>query len=262
VFTGLLETDMENVFSELKGKTVLVTGSGRGIGKSIAEHFAAVGANIVITDIDEATAATTATEIADRYKVQTLSVVSDVSDEASVDALFAKISETFATLDVLVNNAGITMDGLFIRMKTEQWKKVIDINLTGTYLCSQRASNIMRKQRSGVMINISSIVAMGNPGQANYSASKAGLLGLTRTLAKELAPMGIRVNAVTPGFIHTPMTDKIPEKRREEMVSHIPLGRMGKPEDIAKAILFLATNSLSGYITGAVLEISGGLTGL
>lgn len=253
---------MENPLSEFKDKVVLVTGSGRGIGKEIAIEFASYGAKIVVTDIDEETAQATAEEIKTKHGVETLAVVGDVSNEESVDQLFSKITEHFERLDVLINNAGITMDGLFIRMKTPQWQKVIDINLTGTYLCAQRASNIMRKQRSGSIVNLASVVAGGNPGQANYSASKAGVIGLTKTLGKELAPLGIRVNAVVPGFIHTPMTDKIPEKRREEMITRIPAGRMGEPSDVARAILFLASNNLASYVTATTLEVSGGLSGL
>ncbi|MDH4261968.1 MAG: 3-oxoacyl-[acyl-carrier-protein] reductase [Spirochaetia bacterium] len=247
-------------FSDIKGQVVLVTGSGQGIGRSIAEKFAAHGANIVISDVNPETANKTATEIA-QYGVETLAIACDVSKKEQVENMFQKILDKWGKLDTLVNNAGITMDGLFIRMKEEQWLKVLEVNLFGVFLCSQAASNIMRKVRKGSIISISSIAARGNPGQSNYSASKAGVIGLSNTLARELAPLGIRSNCIAPGFIKTPMTDKIPEKHRERMLSAIPLARAGEPDDVANAALFLASE-LSSYITGHVLDVNGGISGL
>jgi len=251
---------MRYQFDDLNKKVVVVTGSGQGIGKAIALLFADHGANIVITDINQETANQTAEEIKTRG-VDAIAVASDVSSKDDVNNLFAKAVEKWGRVDVLINNAGITMDGLFIRMKEEQLDRVLDINLKGTFLCAQAAANVMRKERSGVIINISSIAAQGNPGQANYSASKAGVIGLTKTLAKELAPLGIRCNAIAPGFIHTPMTDKIPEKYKEKVLAAIPLARFGEPDDVAKVALFLASD-LSSYITGHILDINGGISGL
>lgn len=247
-------------FSDIKGQVVVVTGSGQGIGRAIAEKFAAHGANIVISDVNAETAAQTAKEIAE-FGVETISVACDVSNKEQVDAMFAKALEKWGKVDTLVNNAGITMDGLFIRMKEEQWLKVLSVNLFGVFLCSQAASNIMRKVRKGSIISISSIAARGNPGQSNYSASKAGVIGLSNTLARELAPLGIRSNAIAPGFIRTPMTDKIPDKHKERILASIPLARAGEPEDVANAALFLASE-LSAYITGHVLDVNGGISGL
>jgi len=247
-------------FSDIKGQVVLITGSGQGIGRAIAEKFAAHGANIVISDVNPDTAAKTAGEIA-QYGVETLSVACDVSNQEQVDAMFEKTLAKWGKVDTLVNNAGITMDGLFIRMKAEAWQKVLSVNLFSMFLCSQAAANIMRKVRKGSIISISSIAARGNPGQANYSASKAGVIGLSNTLARELAPLGIRSNCIAPGFIKTPMTDKIPDKHRERILSGIPLARAGEPEDVANAALFFASE-LSAYITGHVLDVNGGISGL
>jgi len=251
---------MKYDFADIKGQVVVVTGSGQGIGRAIAEKFAAHGANIVISDINPETAAQTAKEVA-AMGVETISVSCDVSNKEQVDAMFQQALEKWGKVDTLVNNAGITMDGLFIRMKEEQWDKVLSINLKGVYLCSQAASNIMRKVRKGTIISISSIAAQGNPGQANYSASKAGVIGLSNTLARELAPLGIRSNAIAPGFIQTPMTDKIPDKHRERILAAIPLARAGQPDDVANAALFLASE-MASYITGHVLNINGGISSL
>ncbi len=245
---------------DLKDKVVIVTGSGRGIGKGIAEAFAEVGSKVVISDIDAETAANTAKEIAGKG-VETLSAVCDVSNREQVDKLINATVEKFGKIDVVVNNAGITMDGLFIRMKQDQWQKVIDINLTGTFNVTHAAVNVMRKVKSGCIINISSVNALGAPGQANYSATKAGVIGFTKALAKEIAGMGIRVNAIAPGFIETPMTAKIPEKMAEEMIKAIPIGHIGQPLDIAKPILFLASD-MASYVTGEVINVNGGLNGV
>lgn len=249
-----------NFLEDLKDKVVIITGSGRGIGKGIAEAFAEVGSKIVITDIDAETCAATAKEIAEKG-VDTLDVVCDVSNRESVDEMIKKTVDKFGQIDVVVNNAGTTKDGLFMRMKPEQWQMIIDINLTGTYNVTHAAINVMRKKKSGNIINLSSVNALGVPGQANYAASKAGVIGFTKAIAKELAPMGIRVNALAPGFIETYLTSLIPEKMAEEMVKNIPMARKGQPEDIAKPILFLASD-LSSYVTGEVLNVNGGLNGL
>ncbi|MDH5716222.1 MAG: 3-oxoacyl-ACP reductase FabG [Spirochaetia bacterium] len=251
---------MSSSFQDLKDKVVIITGSGQGIGKSIAEHFADNGSHVVISDIHEETAQNTADEIK-KKGVDTLAVVCDVSKYDDAKNLVSKTVEKWGKVDILINNAGITMDGLFLRMKPEQWQKVLDVNLTGVYNCTHCAVNVMRKERKGNIISLSSISAQGNPAQANYSASKAGVIGFTKTLGKELASLGIRVNAIAPGFIQTAMTDKIPEELREKMIAHIPLGRPGQPEDIANAALFLASE-MSSYITAHVLDINGGIAGL
>lgn len=251
---------MKNEFSELKDQVAVITGSGRGIGRCIAEKFAEYGVKVAISDIDLETANDTASEIS-KMGVETAAFACDVSKKEEVDALIGGTVEKWGKIDILINNAGITMDGLFIRMKEEQWSKVIEVNLKGVYLCAQAAANVMRKVRSGVIINMASIAAEGNPGQANYSASKAAVIGLTKTLAKELAPLGIRSNAIAPGFIHTPMTDKIPDKHRERIVEAVPLKRVGEPIDVANAALFLAS-PMASYITGHVLNVNGGITSL
>lgn len=247
-------------FADIKGQVVLITGSGQGIGRAIAEKFAAHGANIVISDINPETAKNTAAEIA-AYGVETLAVACDVSNKEQVDRMFAQTVEKWGKVDTLVNNAGITMDGLLIQMKEEQWLKVLQVNLFSAFLCSQAAVNVMRKVRKGSLISISSIAAHGNPGQANYSASKAGLIALSNTIAREYASRNIRSNCIAPGFIKTAMTDKMDDKYKEPILKAIPLARIGEPEDIANAALFLASN-LSSYITGQVLDVNGGLTGL
>ncbi|MCS6985216.1 MAG: 3-oxoacyl-ACP reductase FabG [Leptospiraceae bacterium] len=251
---------MKYLFEDLKDAVVIVTGSGRGIGKAIAELFAEYGSKVVITDIDEATAKATAEEIAGKGG-QTLSYTCDVAKMESVESMVNDVVAKWGKIDVLVNNAGITMDGMFLRMKSDQWQRVIDINLTGTYNCTFAVVQHMRKTKKGAIVNISSIAAHGNPGQANYSASKAGVIGFTKALGKELAPFGIRVNAVAPGFVQTAMTDKIPEKLREQMLAAIPMRRPGQPIDIARVVLFLASE-LSSYITAAVIDVNGGIAGL
>ena len=251
---------MSTEFKSLKDQVVIITGSGQGIGKEIAIELANVGAKVVITDVNKETAQNTAEEIV-QSGGQAMAVVCDVTNSESVHAMFDEVMAKYETVDILINNAGITMDGLFIRMKEEAWRKVIEVNLTGMFLCSQVASNIMRKARKGNIICISSIAAGGNPGQANYSASKAGVIGLSNTLAKELAPFKIRVNSIAPGFVNTPMTQKMADKHKDRIISAIPLGRAGEPEDIANLVLFLASD-LSAYITGQVIHVNGGITGL
>jgi 3-oxoacyl-[acyl-carrier protein] reductase len=243
---------------QLKDKVALVTGAAQGIGKAIAVAFAREGANLIVSDINLELATKTADEIA-ALGVKAIAIKSNVADLADVEAGVKKALETFSQIDILVNNAGITKDALFIRMKKEDWDAVLSINLGGVFNLCKALSPLMMKQRSGKIINIASIVGeMGNAGQANYSASKAGVIGLTKTLARELAPRGITVNAIAPGFIQTAMTDKIPAEVKNKMLEQIPLGKMGQPEDIAAASLFLASGA-ADYITGQVINVNGGM---
>jgi 3-oxoacyl-[acyl-carrier protein] reductase len=242
----------------LKGLNALITGGAQGIGRAIALRMADEGAGVCIADINLESARATAGEI-EKKGAKVLAVELNVADPDSVSKAFATFIREFERLDILVNNAGITKDALLLRMKDEEWDAVLDVNLKGTFLCSKEAVRIMSKQRSGRIINISSIVAFtGNPGQANYSSSKAAIVGLTKTIAKEYASRGIRVNAIAPGFIETAMTDALPEKVKEEMKRAIPLGHFGKPEDIASVVVFLASRD-ADYITGQVFHVNGGM---
>ena len=242
----------------LKDKTALVTGATRGIGKAIAIRMAKEGAHIGVAgrDIDKAE------EVAGEIRslgVRGIAIRLDVSNPDEVKGAFEKFINEFGRIDVLVNNAGITRDALILRMKDEDWDSVLDTNLKGTFLCSREAIKIMTRQHSGKIINISSVVAFtGNPGQTNYSASKAGIVGLTRSIAKEYASRGITANVIAPGFIQTAMTDALPEKVKEEMKKLIPLGRFGLPDDIANATVFLASEE-ADYITGQVIHVNGGM---
>jgi 3-oxoacyl-[acyl-carrier protein] reductase len=243
---------------KLKDKVALVTGAAQGIGKAIAATLAKEGAQIIITDINLELATQTAREI-ESLGVKSLALKMNVSDQAEVEAGIKQAVETFKRIDILVNNAGITKDGLFVRMKKEDWDAVINVNLTGVFLVSKVVSLLMMRQSCGKIINISSVVGeMGNMGQANYSASKAGLLGLTKTLARELASRSVTVNAIAPGFIQTAMTDKLTEDARKKLFELIPLGRLGSPEDVANAALFLASSE-ADYITGQVINVNGGM---
>ena len=243
---------------DLKDQVILVTGGARGIGKAIAENFAKRGAHLVIADISLGSAEETAKEIS-ASGVRTLALGLDVSKSDDVTAAFDKIMKEFGRIDVVINNAGITRDGLVLRMKEEDWDAVISINLKGVFLCSKEAVKLMVKQRYGRIVNIASVVAfMGNPGQANYSASKAGIVGLTKTVAKEYASRGVTVNAVAPGFIATAMTDALPDNIRQEMLKSIPVGSFGSVDDVANAVAFLASPD-SGYITGQVIHVNGGM---
>jgi len=243
---------------DLKGQVVLVTGGARGIGKAIAENFAKRGADLVIADISLSSAEETAKEIA-ATGVRTLALGLDVSKSGEVTAAFEKIMKEFGRIDVVINNAGITRDGLILRMKEEDWDAVININLKGVFLCSKEAVKLMVKQRYGRIVNIASVVAfMGNPGQANYSASKAGIVGLTKTIAKEYASRGVTVNAVAPGFIATAMTEALPDNIKQEMLKSIPVGAFGSVDDVANAVAFLASPA-NGYITGQVIHVNGGM---
>jgi len=243
---------------EFKGQVALVTGSARGIGKAIAEALARKGVALAIADVNLDEAKATSADLA-KNGVKTTALRIDVANSREVIAAFGEILKEFGRLDILVNNAGITRDSLVLRMKEEDWDAVIDVNLKGVFLCAKEAVRAMAKQRYGRIVNIASVVAfMGNPGQANYSASKAGIVGLTKTLAKEYASRGITANAVAPGFITTAMTDALPENVKEEMKKAIPMARFGTIEDVANAVVFLASPS-SGYITGQVIHVNGGM---
>lgn len=242
----------------LKDKVAVVTGASRGIGRCIALSLAAAGAKVVASARNAGELEQLVTEIGERGG-DALAVPGDVAITADAERLIEAAVTTFGRVDILVNNAGITRDGLLLRMKDEDWDAVLSVNLKGAFLCTRAAAKVMSKQRYGRIINISSVVGeMGNAGQANYCASKAGLLGLTKSIARELARRNVTVNALTPGFIVTEMTDALPEKAREELTVQIPLGRLGEPEDIAHAVLFLASDH-AGYITGQVLGVNGGM---
>jgi 3-oxoacyl-[acyl-carrier protein] reductase len=241
----------------LAGQVALVTGASRGIGRAIALALAAEGAKVVVNYARSSAAADEVVEEIAGAGGEALALQADVSQAAEVDSLIQQTIEKFGRLDVLVNNAGITRDTLLLRMKPEEWQAVIDINLTGVFLCTRAASKLMLKQRSGRIINIASVAGqMGNPGQANYSAAKAGVIGFTKTVAKELASRGITANAVAPGFIETDMTGNL---KAEEILKFIPLGRYGKPEEVAGMVRFLAADSAAAYITGQVFNVDGGM---
>lgn len=242
----------------LAGKIAIVTGASRGIGRAIALRLAAEGAGLVVTATTQEAAEKTAEEIA-RMGQTVLPLQADVSSLADVESMFAAVAEKFGRVDILVNNAGITRDGLLLRMKETDWDAVLDINLKGAFNCIREAAKLMTKARSGRIINISSVVGeMGNAGQINYCASKAGMIGLTKSAARELAKRGITVNAITPGFIETDMTDALSEKVREGLLQQIPLEKFGTPEDVANAVYFLASD-MGSYITGHVLSVNGGM---
>jgi len=242
----------------LTDQVALVTGSGRGIGQAIALALAAQGANLVINDVDAASAQVTAGDIEARGR-QALVSGANVVDEAQVEAMVEAVMERFGRLDILVNNAGLTRDGLLIRMKEDQWDLVLDVNLKGAFVCTKSAARPMMKARHGRIVNIASVAGItGNPGQANYSASKGGLIALTKTTALELAPRGITCNAVAPGFIETAMTQQLAEEVREGWMKRIPLARAGTAEDVAAAVCFLA-GPASTYVTGQVLVVDGGM---
>jgi 3-oxoacyl-[acyl-carrier protein] reductase len=241
----------------LKDKVAIVTGASRGIGKAAALALVTQGAKVVINYARSSDAAqATVKEITDAGG-EAIAVQADVSQSAEVDNLIKATLDQFGRIDVLVNNAGITKDTLLLRMKPEQWQAVIDLNLTGVFLCTKAVSKTMLKQRSGRIINIASVAGqMGNPGQANYSAAKAGVIGFTKTVAKELANRGITVNAVAPGFIETDMTHDL---KSDDIIQFIPLGRYGKPEEVAGTIRFLASDPSAAYITGQVFNVDGGM---
>ena len=243
---------------ELKDKIALVTGGGQGIGRVIGDNLAKSGAHVVLGDINLENAEKSAKAILANGGSASATLL-NVADPENVKEVFDSIVKEFKPLDILVNNAGITKDGLFVRMKEDDWDRVLAVNLKGSFLCGQQAAKQMMKQRQGAIVNIASIVGvMGNAGQANYSASKAGLIGLTKTMARELAPRNITVNAVAPGFIDTEMTRVLDEKIRDKLIEQIPLSRLGLPEDIANSVAFLVS-SRSSYITGQVLNVNGGM---
>ena len=236
----------------------MITGSARGIGYAIAELFAREGADIVLSDVNEAALKEVEGKIA-AFGVGALSAKVDVTNESQVEELFKKTVDKFGKIDILVNNAGITKDGLLIRMSEADWDSVLSVNLKGAFLCTRAAAKVMMKQRSGKIVNMASIIGItGNPGQANYSASKGGLIAFTKTAAKELAPRNINVNAIAPGFIKTEMTDKLSEAIKKTMLERIPLNRFGETTDVARTALFLASED-SGYITGCTIQVDGGM---
>ena len=241
-----------------EGKTAIITGAARGIGQAIALDFARKGADVVICDLQEEWLEETAKEIkADGKKVICKEL--DVTDHDATQTVFQEIAAECGSIDVLVNNAGITRDGLLLRMSEADWDAVITVNLKGTFNCTKAVSRTMMKQRSGAIVNIASIIGlMGNAGQANYGASKAGVIAFTKSVAKELASRSIRVNAVAPGFITSKMTDALSEDVRESMLNAIPLKQFGSPEQVARVVSFLAGQD-AAYITGEVINISGGM---
>ncbi|HEX7474776.1 MAG TPA: 3-oxoacyl-[acyl-carrier-protein] reductase [Dehalococcoidales bacterium] len=243
--------------NDLTGKIALVTGSGKGIGKAIALKLSGLGATIVINDVAES-AAETAEEIKRTGKAS-LFIQANVGSSIEVNQMIEKIISTYGRLDILVNNAGITRDQLTVRMSDEDWDTVMNVNLKSVFLCSRAALKYMMKQRSGRIINISSISGIvGNSGQVNYSAAKAGIIGITRTVAKEMGSRQITANAICPGFIETDMTQKLPDSFKEEVKKRIPLGTLGKPEDVAEAVAFFASDA-ARYITGQYLCVDGGM---
>jgi len=243
---------------ELQNKVALITGGAQGIGKTISEELVQNGAHVVLGDVNLEAAQATA-EAINNNGGSASAVKIDVSNPAEVKQVFDSILKDKKPIDIMINNAGITRDGLMIRMKEADWDRVLNINLKGTFLCSQQAAKQMMKQKSGAIVNIASIVGvMGNFGQANYSASKAGVIGLTKTLAREVASRGIRVNAVAPGFIDTEMTRVLDESVRQSLIEQIPMAKLGLPEDVARCVAFLVSDR-SSYITGQVINVNGGM---
>ncbi len=251
--------------TENNERVVVVTGGSRGIGRSICQALAAPGTQIFFNyfspadpEGEEAAAAETI-DLLTQAGAKAVGIWANVAVQSEVADFFDKVMAQSGRVDVLVNNAGITRDSLLVRMKEQDWDAVISVNLKGPFLCTQIAAKIMMKQRTGRIVNIASVVgAIGNAGQVNYVASKAGIIGMTKTAAKELAPRGVTVNAVAPGFIETAMTAKLPEKVQAAMVAQIPLGRAGRPEDVAAAVNFLVSDA-AAYLTGQVIHVSGGM---
>jgi 3-oxoacyl-[acyl-carrier protein] reductase len=243
---------------ELKEKVALVTGAAQGIGKAVALMLARHGADVIVADVNLEKAQETAREV-EAIGRGAMAVKVDVTRLSDVEQMVESALGRFGKIDILVNNAGIARDKLILRMTEEDWDAVLDVNLKGTFNCTKAAIKHMSKQRSGKIVNIASVVGeMGNAGQANYSASKAGVIGLTKTIAREFAQRGINVNAIAPGYIQTPMTDGLPDKAKEELKRMIPMERLGQPEDVAHAVLFLVSEA-SSYVTGQVLNVNGGI---
>ncbi len=241
---------------KLNGKTIVITGAARGIGAATAKRCAEEGAKVAVCDLKESEAVETAKSIG----VSAAGFAMDVTDPKSVEAAFDKINKQFGSITGLVNNAGIVADARLVNMDEEKWHKVIEVDLGGVYRCTRAAANYMMAGKGGVVISISSVVGLyGNFGQTNYAAAKAGVIGMTLTWARELGPKGIRSNAICPGFVETSILQSIPEKVLDGMRTKVPLGRLGKPEDVAAAVAFLLSDDAS-YINGSVLEVSGGIT--
>ncbi|NCE63544.1 3-oxoacyl-[acyl-carrier-protein] reductase [Pseudoflavonifractor sp. 524-17] len=243
----------------LRGKNALVTGGSRGIGRAVCLELARQGASVCVNYAGSAAAAQAVAEECRALGVQAFACQADVSDAQAVSAMVQTVIDTFGRLDILVNNAGITKDRLALQMKEEEFDAVLDTNLKGAFLCMKAAYRPMMKQRWGRIVNLSSVVGLrGNPGQANYAASKAGLIGMSKSIAKELASRNVTVNLVAPGFIDTDMTAALPETARSALLASIPMARLGQPEDVARAVAFFAGED-SGYITGQVLCVDGGM---
>ncbi len=243
----------------LKDQVAVITGGAQGIGKSIATLFASEGAKLVLSDIDEAAVQATAAQIGKEKNVETLGVKGNVAQLADCEKLVDASLDKFSRIDILINNAGITRDNLLMRMSDDEWDSVIAVNLKGVFNCTKAAIRPMMKNRKGRIVNIASVVGqMGNAGQANYSASKGGVISLTKTCAREFASRNILVNAIAPGFIRTRMTEALTEEQKKKLLELIPLGRLGEPEDIAKVALFLCSEE-SSYITGHVVSVNGGM---
>ena len=243
----------------LDGKTALVTGASRGIGRAIALRLAAEGARVAINYAGNVKAAEEVKGAVEAAGGAAILCQADISDSAAVEAMVADVVKEFGTIDILVNNAGITRDTLLMRMKDEDFAKVLDTNLKGVFYCTKAVAKLMMKKRSGRIVNMASVVGLvGNAGQTNYAAAKAGVIGFSKSAARELASRGITVNVVAPGFIGTDMTAVLPEAVKEKTLAGIPLGKMGEPEDVANAVLFLASDQAS-YITGQVVNVDGGM---
>ena len=243
----------------LDGKVALVTGASRGIGRAIAVALAKAGASVAVNYAGNAAAAEETLKMIEDAGSKGMLVKADVADGTQVDAMVKSVAAEFGQIDILVNNAGITRDGLLMRMKDEDWDKVIDTNLKGVFYCTKAVSRLMMKKRYGRIVNMSSVVGLtGNAGQTNYAAAKSGILGFSKSAARELAARGITVNMVAPGFIATDMTAVLPEEVKTKMEADIPLGRVGTPEDIAETVLFLVSDNAS-YITGQVINVDGGM---